>query len=195
MKKITRLLPSSVCFLAFASLSAHAADIGLITFDGAVSDTTCEITTNNGIAANNVTISMPVVTKAAVDGTTLAAGGVGAKEFELLLNDCPEAYKSATVSFSSQQFAELSNGTLKPDPTVSGSAQNVSVALYNNTTTNVKQVLIGDPTDVPQEATLTKGRGVFAYKAAYVPSADWTATNSVQAGKVNTNVTFTMAYQ
>ncbi|PBI81993.1 MULTISPECIES: fimbrial protein [Rahnella] len=195
MKKINTLLPLSVFCLAFGSLSAQAADIGLITFDGAVSDTTCEITTNNGIAANNVTISMPVVTKAAVDATTLAAGGVGAKEFELMLNDCGESVTKATVSFSSQQFAELSNGTLKPDSTVSGSAQNVSVALYNNTTTNVNQVLVGDPTDVPQSVTLADGRGVFAYKAAYVPSADWSESNSVHAGKVNTNVTFTMAYE
>lgn len=79
MKNIKTLFPLSVFCLAFGSLSAQAADVGLITFDGAVSDTTCEITTNNGIAANNVTISMPVVTKAAVDATTRAAGGVGAK--------------------------------------------------------------------------------------------------------------------
>lgn len=195
MKKIKTLFPLSVFCLAFGSLSAQAADLGLITFDGAVSDTTCEITTNNGIAANNVTISMPVVTKAAVDVTTRAAGGVGAKEFELMLNDCAESVKKASVSFYSQQFAELSSGTLKPDATVSGSAQNVSVALYNNTATNVSQVLIGDPTDVAQSVALVEGRGVFAYKAAYVPSADWSATNSVQSGKVNTNVTFTMNYE
>ncbi|AEX53399.1 YadN family fimbrial protein [Rahnella aquatilis CIP 78.65 = ATCC 33071] len=195
MKKSTIFFPLSAFCLVFSGLSAQAADVGLITFDGAVSDTTCEITTNNGVAANNVTISLPVVTKAAVDATTLAAGGVGAKEFELMLNDCAASVTKATISFSSQQFAELSNGTLKPDSTVSGSAQNVSIALYNNTTTDVSQVLIGDPTDVPQSVTLVDGRGIFAYKTAYVPSADWTETNSVQSGKVNTNVTFTMAYE
>ena len=61
------------------SLSAQAADMGLITFDGAVTDTTCTITTNNGVDANNVTISLPVVKKSDVEGTTIDKG-VGEKE-------------------------------------------------------------------------------------------------------------------
>ncbi|AYN27521.1 MULTISPECIES: fimbrial protein [Buttiauxella] len=186
----------SALLLAMGVFSAHATDLGLITLDGAVTGTTCKITTNNGIDASNVTISMPVVTKAAVEGSTLVAGGVGSKEFELMLNECEESLTKATISFSSQQFAELSNGTLKPDSTVSGAAQNVSVALFNNASGNVTQVKIGDPTDVSQVVTLDAGRGVFAYRAAYVPSADWNvASNPVVPGKVNTNVTFTMAYE
>lgn len=67
MNKLT--IAAASIILALGSASAFAEDtvttigndVGLITFDGAVSDTTCTITTNNGINANNVTISMPVV--------------------------------------------------------------------------------------------------------------------------------------
>ena len=62
MNKLT--IAAASIILALGSASAFAEDtvttigndVGLITFDGAVSDTTCTITTNNGINANNVTI-------------------------------------------------------------------------------------------------------------------------------------------
>lgn len=69
MNKLT--IAAASIILALGSASAFAddtvttpgTDVGLITFDGAVSDTTCTITTNNGVDARNVTISMPVVKK------------------------------------------------------------------------------------------------------------------------------------
>lgn len=175
--------------------SASASDTGLITFDGAVTDATCTLTTSNGLDSSNITLSMPVVKKAEVSSATIASGGVGSKEFEFLLNDCPEALTAAVITFSSQQFAELSNGTLKVDPTLSGAAQNVSIALFNNTADNKSQVKIGDPSDIPQTVALAAGSGRFAYKAAYVPSADWSVTNNVISGKVSTNATFTLSYE
>jgi type 1 fimbria pilin len=183
----------SALLLAMSALSANAdTDLGLITFDGAVSDTTCKVTTNNGLDAHNVTISMPVVTKnAVVDGTAAT------KEFELKLSECDPALTKAAISFTSQQFAELSTGTLKPDATVSGAAENVNIALFNNGNGTTEQVKIGDPADASQELDLSATNGgVFAYVAKYVPSADMDATNNpIIAGKVNTNATFTMTYE
>ena len=183
----------SVVLLAMSAFSTQAAtDLGLITFDGAVTDTTCKVTTNNGLDAHNVTISMPVVTKASVlDGTAAS------KEFELKLSECGTTLTAAKISFTSQQFAELSTGTLKPDATVSGAAENVNIALFNNGNGSTNQVKIGDPADASQELDLSETNGgVFAYKAKYVPSADMNATsNPIIAGKVNTNTTFTLAYE
>lgn len=186
---------ASILITALGITSAYASDTGLITFDGAVSDATCTLSTSNGVDSSNITLSMPVVKKAEVSSATLASGGVGDKEFEFLLNDCPDTLTAAVITFSSQQFAELSNGTLKVDPTLSGAAQNVSIALFNNSADNKTQVKIGDPTDTPQSVTLTDGSGKFAYKAAYVPSADWSITNPVISGKVSTNATFTLSYE
>ena len=169
-------------------------DIGLITFDGAVTDTTCKITTNNGVEANNVTITLPVVTKADVEGTDIDTG-TGSKEFELNFSECPDTVSKASATFTSQQFAELSNGTLKSDPTVSGSAENVSLALYNNAEADKTRVQVGLPANNTQIAAITAGSGYLAFRVAYVPSNDWAeTTNPVTAGKVSSNATFTMSY-
>ena len=200
MNKLT--IAAASIILALGSASAFAEDtvttigndVGLITFDGAVSDTTCTITTNNGINANNVTISMPVVKKSEVEGTSVDAG-VGSKEFELHLSSCPDTLTKAST-FTSQQFAELSNGTLKTDPSVTGHADNVSLALFNNSTTDTSRIQVGLPNNNTQVATLKGGEGVLAYRVAYVPGADWVkGTNDITAGKVTSNATFTMSYE
>ena len=189
------ILATAVAVMAMGSVSVMAADVGLITFDGAVTDTTCVITTNNGVEANNVTVTLPVVKVADVAGTTVDKG-VGSKEFELHLSECPEGKTKASATFTSQQFAELSNGTLKGDPTVAGHADNVSLALYNNTTASSDRILIGQPDNNTQVATLTSGEGSLAFRVAYVPSADWVkGTNDIASGKVSSNVTFTMSYE
>ncbi|AFN30763.1 MULTISPECIES: fimbrial protein [Klebsiella] len=201
MNKLT--IAAASIILALGSASAFAEDtvttigndVGLITFDGAVSDTTCAITTNNGINANNVTISMPVVKKSEVEGTSVDAG-VGSKEFELHLSSCPDTLTKASATFTSQQFAELSNGTLKTDPSVTGHADNVSLALFNNSTTDTSRIQVGLPNNNTQVASLKGGEGVLAYRVAYVPGADWVkGTNDITAGKVTSNATFTMSYE
>ncbi|ECJ9816631.1 fimbrial protein [Salmonella enterica] len=176
--------------------AASTEDAGIITFTGAVSSHTCEITTNNGIDSSNITIDMPVVSVDQVSGATLTSG-VGEKEFEIKLTGCDDAITKATVSFSSEQFAELSSGTLKNDPGLSDGAKNVNIALFNNVESNTNQVKIGLPDDAPQSLTLDANHsGTFAYKAAYVPSADMDATNNpVAAGKVSTEATFVVSYQ
>lgn len=194
MNKLTIAAASIV--IALSSTSAFAdTDVGLITFDGAVTDTTCTITTNNGVDANNITISMPVVKKSDVEKTTVDAG-VGSKEFELHLSDCPTSLTKASATFTSQQFADLSNGTLKADPSVSGHAENVSLALFNNSTSDTDRIQVGLPANNTQIAELTDGEGSLAFRVAYVPSADWVSgTNDITAGKVTSNATFTMSYE
>jgi type 1 fimbria pilin len=189
------ILATAVAVMAMSSVSAMAADVGLITFDGAVTDTTCVITTNNGVDANNVTVTLPVVKKADVEKTTIDTG-VGSKEFELHMSQCPDTLTKASATFTSQQFAELSNGTLKSDPSVAGHADNVSLALFNNASDNSDRIMVGQPANNTQTAALTAGTGVLAYRVAYVPSADWVSgTNDITSGKVSSNVTFTMSYE
>lgn len=199
------MLAVSVAVMAMGSVSVMAedeipttptgTDVGLITFDGAVTDTTCKITTNNGVDANNVTITLPVVKKADLEKATIDAG-IGSKEFELYLTNCPATLTSASATFTSQQFADLSNGTLKADPTVAGYAKNVALAMYNNAPSKTDRIKVGQPANNTQAATLTSGTGTLSYRVAYVPGANWVkGTNDLTAGKVSSNVTFTMSYQ
>lgn len=188
-------LATAFAVATMGSLSAQAADIGLITFDGAVTDTTCTITTNNGVDANNVTISLPVVKKSDVEGTTIDKG-VGEKEFELKLSSCPDGLSTATATFTSQQFADLTNGTLKSDTTVAGHANNVNLAIYNNASADKTRIIIGLAGNNTQAADISTGEGTLSYRVAYVPSADWVkGTTDISSGSVSSNVTFTMTYQ
>ncbi|MCU6276762.1 fimbrial protein [Enterobacter quasiroggenkampii] len=189
------ILATAMAVAAMGSVSAMAADVGLITFDGAVTDTTCVITTNNGIDANNITISLPVVKKADLEKTTVDTG-IGSKEFALHMSQCPETLNKASANFTSQQFADLSNGTLKSDATVAGHAANVNLALFNNTATKTDRIKVGNPNNNTQVTDLTGGEGQLSYRVAYVPSAAWVkGTNDITAGKVSSNVTFTMSYE
>lgn len=197
-KKYLAIVMSGLAVISASALADNTSDAGLITFDGAVSAHTCTITSNNGIDASNITISMPVVSASQVSATTVDAGPVvGPKEFEIKLSECDDAMSSASINFASPQFVELSSGTLKNDPTQPGGADNVNIALYNNAEGDTSQVRVGLPDDKPQTIDLTTNHGgTFAYTASYVPSADMDATsNPVVPGTVSTNATFTVSYQ
>ena len=183
------LLASAVTLFAMGSFSAIAdTDIGLITFDGAVTDTTCNISTANGESQNNITITLPVVKKSDVESTTVDTG-VGSKNFELLLTNCPGTLKTASASFMSKNMGAIANGTIEPET-------NVALALYNNAPTESSRIMVGQPANNTQKANLTAGSGKLFYRVAYVPGSNWVKdTNPVQSGKVSANAYFTMSYE
>ncbi|EOZ4639766.1 fimbrial protein [Enterobacter cloacae] len=190
------LLASVVTLFVTGSFSATAdTDLGLITFDGAVTDTTCNISTSNGEAKNNITITLPVVKKSEVESTTVDTG-VGSKNFELLLTNCPETLKSASANFMSKNMGAIANGTIEPDAGVAGAATNVALALYNNAPTTSSRIMVGQPDNNTQKADLNAGSAKLFYRVAYVPGANWVKdTNPVQSGKVSANAYFTMSYE
>lgn len=190
------LLASVITLFVTGSFSATAdTDLGLITFDGAVTDTTCNISTSNGEAQNNITITLPVVKKSEVESTTVDTG-VGSKNFELLLTNCPETLKSASANFMSKNMGAIANGTIEPDAGVAGAATNVALALYNNAPTTSSRIMVGQPDNNTQKADLNAGSAKLFYRVAYVPGANWVKdTNPVQSGKVSANAYFTMSYE
>ena len=190
------LLTSVVTLSVMGSLSAFAdTDLGLITFDGAVTDTTCNISTSNGESQNNITITLPVVKKSEVESTTIDTG-VGSKNFELLLTNCPDTLKNASASFMSKNMGAIANGTIEPDAGVAGSATNVALALFNNAPTVSSRIMVGQPDNNTQKADLKSGSGKLFYRVAYVQGSNWVKdTSPVQSGKVSANAYFTMSYE
>lgn len=190
------LLASVVTLSVMGSLSAFAdTDLGLITFDGAVTDTTCNISTSNGESQNNITITLPVVKKSEVESTTIDTG-VGSKNFELLLTNCPDTLKNASASFMSKNMGAIANGTIEPDAGVAGSATNVALALFNNSPTVSSRIMVGQPDNNTQKADLKSGSGKLFYRVAYVQGSNWVKdTSPVQSGKVSANAYFTMSYE
>ncbi|WP_226856588.1 fimbrial protein, partial [Enterobacter cloacae complex sp. I5] len=187
---------SAVALFAVGSFSAIAdTDLGLITFDGAVTDTTCNISTSNGESQSNITITLPVVKKSEVESTTIDTG-VGSKNFELLLTNCPETLKNASASFMSKNMGAIANGTIEPDANVQGSATNVALALFNNAPTISSRIMVGQPDNNTQKTDLKAGSGKLFYRVAYVPGSNWVKdTSPVQSGKVSANAYFTMSYE
>lgn len=179
------LTAAFIATAVMSSFSLMADDIGLLTFDGAVTDSTCKLTT----------ITLPVVKKSEVESTTLDKG-VESKNFELLLTDCPESVEKTSTTFMFSDMGAIANGTLEPDANISGSASNVALALYNNTTTSTDRIKIGQPDSNTQNVTLANGTGQLQYRVAYVPGSSWVATpHPVVAGKFNANAYFTLNYE
>jgi type 1 fimbria pilin len=108
---------------------------------------------------------------------------------ELHLSSCPDTLTKASATFTSQQFAELS-GTLKTDPSVTGHADNVSLAFFN--TGHRHSVACRQPA----QAATTQAGGERTGLSRLRSSADWVkGTNDITAGKVTSNATFTMSYE
>lgn len=183
------------CSTLSASVIAGDNDVGIITFTGGVTAETCKISTSNGTSASNMTLVMPVVSKADIESATITGGGVGRTFFDIMLSGCGDGINDATIAFSSEQFADVTDGTLHNDDTMDGGAQNVNIALFNNATSQTSQVIVGRPDDTPQDVVLTDSSGTFSFVAAYVPSSHFqSGTNAVVPGKISTNATFSISY-
>lgn len=193
--KFSRYLCVACGVLSSAGAVAADGDVGIITFTGGVTGETCKISTSNGSQSSNMTLVMPVVAKKDVESATIENGGVGRTPFDIELSGCATGISTAQVSFSSEEFANLTDGTLNNDNTIDDAAQNVNIALFNNGNSQTSQVFIGRPDDTPQVVTLDNGSGVFSFAAAYVPGPQFNAeTNQVVPGKIHTNATFSITY-
>ncbi|EFE05612.1 fimbrial protein [Citrobacter youngae] len=198
-KKISWYKKNIAIVMACSSLSAAVwagdADVGIITFTGGVTAETCKISTSNGTAASNMTLVMPVVAKDDISAATIDSGGVGRTFFDISLSNCGAGINDAKIAFSSEQFADVTDGTLRNDDTMEGGAKNVNIVLFNNSNSQTSQVIIGRPDDTPQDAILTDSSGSFSFVAAYVPSAQYqSGTNEIVPGKISTNATFSISY-
>ncbi|EEG6603811.1 fimbrial protein [Salmonella enterica] len=181
--------------LSSAGVIAADGDVGIITFTGGVTGETCKISNSTGSQSSNMTLVMPVVAKKDVESATIENGGVGRTPFDIELSGCATGISRAQVSFSSEEFANLTDGTLNNDTTIDDAAKNVNVVLFNNGNSQSSQVFIGRQDDTPQIVTLDNGSGVFSFAAAYVLGPQFNSdSNQIVPGKVHTNATFSITY-
>ncbi|HFS5793936.1 TPA: fimbrial protein [Citrobacter werkmanii] len=181
----------------FFSPEVRAADddAGIITFTGSVTGETCKISTSNGSDSSNMTLVMPDVAEKDVESATIATGGVGRTLFDIDLSGCASGISTAKISFSSEEFANLTDGTLNNDSSINDAAENVNVVLFNNGNSQTSQVFVGRADDTPQVLTLENGSGVFSFAAAYVPGPQFNASsNQIVPGKIQTSATFNITY-
>lgn len=162
--------------------SALAAD-GTITFQGKITDQTCDITTSGG----DFTVTLPTVS-----AKTLAKTGnvAGRTPFTIDLNNCPEKSK-VTAHFEPGSSVDQSTGRLDLQaPSADKAAKNVQIQLRDG---NGEFLAVrGKPT--AQDSSLWVETGSSG-TAQLRYSAEYYATGAASAGDVLTSVQYTIVYQ
>ena len=159
---------------------------GTITFNGTVTDTTCNVTTNNG---SDFTVNLPPITKAEL-GTSVGVITTGAKEFTMAVSGCTgytEDTDALKVSFTSGNISDdekyLTN--------YSGSAEGVGIAITKDGSTQVNfnealdtGLTAADVSDSSSSSNITYYANYYNYGGA-----------STSTGSVVTAATYTFSYE
>lgn len=180
------LLVAAVC--GFSS-SAVTANDGTISFEGTISDATCEISGGDDLNPNQSADFKVTLPKVSV--TALAKDGQVAGDTPFYINlsgeNCPNG-KVANVIFERAQSANIDSATgyLKNTETTGG-AKNVYVRILNNNKTllNLNQI-----NSQHQPVTIGGNKAKFTYWGQYAAVG-----GAAAAGTVKTDVVYSVTYQ
>ncbi|PIJ49609.1 F17 fimbrial protein [Erwinia sp. OLTSP20] len=166
---------------AAACFNVHAAPDGRVTFNGTLTDDTCQVKQSS----KDIIVTLPTIATARL----ASAGDVaGTTAFKIEVVSCPVSVKRVSAHFEAVQNSgyDPTTGNLRNIiAKTGGGASNVQVRLYNmddNSQVNIGQT--GHPyqvNDSSHEATMYFAGGYYA-------------TGTAEAGKVNANVQYVIAY-
>jgi major type 1 subunit fimbrin (pilin) len=167
---------AAVVAAAMVPAFASAADL-TINFTGTIIAQTC--TVNGGNSSLNV--AMPTIGAAQFK----QAGDVaGTTPFQVQLTNCPSGVTQVRGLFELGPNVNTSTGDLKIAAATTGKATNVEIRLLDSTASKVR----ADGGQTPPVA-VSSGNATISMYSQYVATA-----NSVTAGKTDTSVGFTIAY-
>jgi major type 1 subunit fimbrin (pilin) len=169
--------------LGLAAAGAHASD-GTITFNGALTATTCTIN-GNGTNAKDFTVTLPTVSTSNLTAAGQTAGSTG---FNIALTACSPvtATSKAAVFYEAGATTDLSdNGLLRVD---TGGAQNVKLQLLNADGSAIKAGFSRDLQN-SKPADLSSGAATLYYMVQYY------AKGATTAGAANSSVVYSIDYQ
>lgn len=167
--------------LAITGTQAWATD-GTITFNGLVTDQTCDIVTPGG---KDFTVTLPTVST-----QTLGSAGAtaGRTPFSINLENCSDG--SVATYFEPGPTVDFASGRLKNQATADA-AENVQIQLLgeNNQAIPVLAAGTGGAQTNSQWVAVDDGIADLNYYAEYY------ATAAAEAGDVSTSVQYTIIYQ
>jgi major type 1 subunit fimbrin (pilin) len=169
--------------LGLAAAGAHASD-GTITFNGALTATTCTIN-GNGTSSKNFTVTLPTVSTSIL---TTAGDTAGTTGFNVALTACSPVTSTSTaaVFFESGPTTDLSDaGLLLVD---AGGAQNVKLRLLNSDMSPIKAGFSRD-LQGSKSASIQSGAATLYYNVQYY------AKGATTAGAANSSVVYSIDYQ
>ena len=168
--------------LGLAAASAYAGD-GTITFNGALTATTCTIN-GNGTSAKNFTVKLPTVS---TNLLKTAGDTAGRTSYTVALTGCTPVTTTskASVFYEAGSTVDPIDGRLI---VATGGAGNVKLQLLNADGTAIKA---GYSTDLQNMAwaSIASGAATLSYQAQYY------ATGATTAGAANSSVVYSIAYQ
>lgn len=186
--KVSAIATVLMASLGMVTLNANAASTGTITFNGAVTANTCDVTIEN--QTENATIKLPTVSTSNLSKPGDTAGRTA---FTMALSNCTvkTADQQDTVSafFQAGPSVNLSTGRL--DNMENAGARNVSLQLLD-VTGSYKPIKVGSTS----QATETQGVKVTNAGQATLPYAvEYYAEGQSDAGAVTSSVVYNLQYK
>lgn len=172
---------------AFAATDEGVAG-GTITFNGTVTDTTCNVTTNNG---SDFTVNLDPITTTDLTANGTGVVTAGAKQFSMAVSGCTgytDSSEALKISFTSSNVSDdekyLTN--------YSGTAENVGIALTTDGSTlvNLNEALDTGFTGA-DFASADDSQTINFYANYY----NYGGTDNVATGSVVTTATYTFSYE
>ncbi|MEM5385084.1 fimbrial protein [Paraburkholderia phymatum] len=167
---------------AMGSQFAHAAPDGTITFNGAITSTTCLI--NGGTAPQNFTVTMPTVSTTTLASVDQTSGRTG---FRIALSNCTGTGNVHTF-FEASPTVDLGTGRLIN----AGTAANVQVELLNQ---DASVITVGASDGIGAGLQNSKSVPIVSGAANLDYYSQYHATvGAAGAGSVSATVTYDISY-
>lgn len=187
-KKIIGL--SIISALMGAASVANAASTGTITFNGELTDSTCDVAVDGGAA--DATVTLPTTPSSALADALSQSGRTA---FKLSLSNCVMGTDSGetmvSAYFQAGSTVDSATGLLNNMATGDTAATNVQLGLLDGTTN--KQIKVGSAsqmTDAGWVTPDTNGAVELPYAVTY-----WSQDGGATAGLVSSKVIYNLQYK
>lgn len=178
---------SLLAMLGLAAASSQAASTGTITFNGELTDTTCDVDVNG--QGTDATVTLPTVS---INQLTAAGNTTGRTSFNMNLSKCvigtEGGHSKVAAFFQPGDTVDLSTGRLK---NVGGDATNVDLRLLD-ASGNYSAINVGNTDQVDNMAYVdiqADGTAVLPYAVEYY------ANGQTTAGTVTSSVVYNLQYK
>lgn len=181
-KKMNVLLLASLISTSVVATHAFAADTGTITFNGAITDTTCNVDIDGKGADSSVTL--PTVSTQNLSSATKVTGKT---QFNMALSGCTGKTLNTAKAFFQAGVTVSPEGRLK-NTNASGS-KNVTLQLRDGSDDSV--IKVGDQTQTTNAigwADIKSGSAKLPYFVEYY------AEGAAEAGALTSQVTYNLTY-
>lgn len=184
MKKISSL--TAIAVIMGSVCAANAASTGTITFNGMVTDTTCDVNVDG--QGGEATVTLPTV-----PATELATAGLttGRTNFNMALSNCVVGSEGEnTVAAFFQTGATVDNSTGRLKQTSASGAENVSLQLRDGT--NDKVIFAGNQ----NQSTTNHFAQIKDGEEITLPySVEYYAESKATSGVVTSSVVYNLIYK